>query len=109
MELNIFIIFITICSISKDTIAQNPILSCNYTIINNRYACVLTAQNPNGLSWSPISGNHLVEKSDLDVLHVVKQLPCNTIIFPSTICTKFPNLVDIDIYHVELRNWMKHL
>lgn len=98
MEIKIFVLCLIIFSSFHAIFAQNEILRCNYTMINLRYSCVLTAQNPNGLNnFLTIEGTHLAGKTDADVFYVVKQVGCNTAVIPSIICSKFPNLVDLDM------------
>lgn len=98
MELIFSILSLLIFSGFDVTFAQTPVLTCNYTIISQKYTCVLTIQNPNGLNnILTICGVHLPGKTDLDVLSVIKQPPCNTAIIPSILCNKFKNLQDLDL------------
>lgn len=67
---------------------------CDYAIVNSRYACNLTINNPTGFDgFTNIPGVHLDGRTNGDVTLIT--LFGNSINFPQVICQQFPALAEI--------------
>ncbi|KAG5668551.1 hypothetical protein PVAND_016489 [Polypedilum vanderplanki] len=94
------IIFIILALISSLTFAQEPFISCDYFdyFVNNTevYACHLRIQNPNGIEFNEIIGEHRESMTNNDVVALIPLIGSTTIV-PQIICSQFLNLEILDL------------
>lgn len=91
-------VFLIISLSAASTLAQSSI-RCLYrqATPDYPYTCDLTLVNPDGRDdFNRIEGNHLSNRSDVDVV-MVNAFNQNSRIVPSVICRQFPSLKDLYI------------
>lgn len=83
-------------SVLPRELSDKEYLRCDYVhrIGIARYECLLSVNNPNGIEFDQIDGNHLPEMSNDDV-EIVYAYSGNTKNFPSVICRQFPNVFQL--------------
>lgn len=90
----ILFVFVNISAIK----GQDEFIECYSYFVNlpEIYTCFLKIYNPNGFdNFTDISGEHLLGKTDDDVLHISAYITSETPIIPSIICEKYKNLIRI--------------
>lgn len=99
MGREIFILFLA-CAIK---LIYSQSIDCVYSGTTT-YGCDLVLNNPQGFdNFTTIGGTHLPGKNDSDVVEIYSYNG-TTRNFPSIICEKFPNLVQISVTGVGIRN-----
>lgn len=80
-----------------DNFYSEPWLSCNYIEDQNGYTCQVSIQNPRGLNFDAIEGEHVADRNFDDVTDLFG-LYQNTMIIPPIICESFTNLREIFLW-----------
>jgi hypothetical protein len=77
------------------SVKSQATISCNYQD-NPLYTCALSIENPDGLQFENIPGDHLPGFNDSHVERVEAIFQITTNI-PAVICRQFPNLIELDV------------
>lgn len=104
MILKLALLLTLTCGLSFEikNIEEENFIRCNYYGISS-YICTLSINNPNGIEFDVIEGNHAENRTNDDV-GIVQGIYQNTRNIPRIICEQFPNLFEIfiELSHLEV-------
>lgn len=82
----------------SDNFNLDPWLSCNYAADPTSYVCTMSVQNPRGVNFDLIEGNHVAGRNASDVTDVFGFYQ-NTMTIPPVVCETFTNLRSIYLWY----------